>query len=111
MKRWEVAKGFAEGKFPVGTRFTVKFEDGDTGEAFIDEYNALRWDVDGQNGLVCIASLSNDEWTAHEKMVTIKQSRLDYLEERVEFLNCLEACGVDNWEGYGDAYQMLEEDE
>lgn len=31
--------------------------------------------------------------------------------ERLEFLNCLEACGVDNWEGYSDAGQMMEEEE
>ena len=35
----------------------------------------------------------------------------EYLLEQVEFLNCLEAAGVDNWSGYGDAQQMMEEDE
>lgn len=36
-------------------------------------------------------------------METVKISKEEYehLLDRVEFLNCLEACGVDNWDGYG----------
>ncbi len=31
------------------------------------------------------------------------------LEEDSLFLSCLEGAGVDNWSGYGDAKEMLEE--
>ena len=31
------------------------------------------------------------------------------LEEDSNFLSCLQACGVDNWEGYDDACDMFEE--
>lgn len=27
-----------------------------------------------------------------------------------EFLSCLNACGVDNWHGYGEAWEMMEEE-
>ena len=40
--------------------------------------------------------------------VTISRDEYDMLLQDSEFLNCLEACGVDNWIGYGDAYEMFE---
>lgn len=42
--------------------------------------------------------------------ITISQSEYDELSKRSEFLDCLEACGVDNWSGYGDARIMMEEE-
>ena len=36
-------------------------------------------------------------------------NRVEKLEEREHFLECLEACGVDNWDGIDYAYEMLEE--
>ncbi|MGE7271398.1 hypothetical protein ACQKK5_08060 [Brevibacillus panacihumi] len=45
-----------------------------------------------------------------EKMVTIPQSEYESLLRDSEFLSCLEACGVDNWQGYSDAREMMEED-
>lgn len=115
MKRWEVVKGMAEGLYKVGDQFRVEFPDGDEGEAHIDKHGCLVWTVVDQH--VHIASFNEDDWMLlgvekedEDKFVSIKQSHLDYLEERIEFLNCLEACGVDNWEGYGDAYQMMEEE-
>ena len=27
--------------------------------------------------------------------------------EKAEFLDCLKACGVDNWDGYSDAQEMM----
>lgn len=38
---------------------------------------------------------------------------IDKLEKDLEFLNALKACGVDNWDGYSDAVEMVygEEDE
>ena len=35
---------------------------------------------------------------------------IERLQESNEFLNCLEACGVDNWDGYSDAVEMMEEE-
>lgn len=39
----------------------------------------------------------------------ITQERLQELESCAEQLSCLEACGVDNWQGYSDAMQMYNE--
>lgn len=38
---------------------------------------------------------------------------IDKLEKDLEFLNALKACGVDNWDGYSDAAEMVygEDDE
>lgn len=41
--------------------------------------------------------------------VTITKKEYERLLEDSEFLGCLEACGVDNWAGYGDAREMMEE--
>lgn len=46
-----------------------------------------------------------------EEMVTISVEEYNKLLERNEFLNCLEACGVDNWDGYSDANEMMEQGE
>jgi len=35
---------------------------------------------------------------------------LDQLEEDSNFLNCLRQVGVDNWSGYEDAQDLLEEE-
>lgn len=43
--------------------------------------------------------------------VTITFDEYKYLLDRLGFLNCLEAVGVDNWEGYGDAWEMYEEED
>lgn len=32
---------------------------------------------------------------------------LEKVQEESKFLNCLEACGVDNWDGYSDAQNMV----
>lgn len=42
-------------------------------------------------------------------MVTITKVEYKSLLEKVEFLECLEACGVDNWNGYSDAHAMMVE--
>ena len=44
-----------------------------------------------------------------EEMITIPRKEYDELLKRDLFLTCLDGCGVDNWDGYGDAYQMFEE--
>lgn len=46
----------------------------------------------------------------HE-MVTITKKEYDRLVQSEEFLECLEACGVDNWGGYDDACEMYRDDE
>lgn len=45
--------------------------------------------------------------TDQEPSITIAASEYKRLKDRVIFLECLEAAGVDNWEGYSDAYKMF----
>lgn len=42
-------------------------------------------------------------------MVTISEKRFDKLMRYEAFLECLEAAGVDNWDGYDDACEMFKE--
>jgi hypothetical protein len=44
----------------------------------------------------------------HAKESDIENERIE-LENRVAFLECLEACGVDNWEWYDEACTLFEE--
>ncbi len=37
--------------------------------------------------------------------------RVAEVEEREHFLECLEACGVDNWDGFDFAHEMMAEQE
>jgi hypothetical protein len=46
-----------------------------------------------------------------EETVTISKSEYENLLEAQEFLNCLEACGVDNWSGHSEARRMMSEEE
>jgi hypothetical protein len=46
-----------------------------------------------------------------EMTVEIKKSMYDYLIERSEWLDCLEAAGVDNWDGIDMAYEMYKTEE
>ena len=46
-----------------------------------------------------------------DQLVHITQSELDELVKDREFLLCLFAVGVENWEGYEDALSMAAEDE
>lgn len=46
-----------------------------------------------------------------DEKVTISRSEYEQLLNDSEFLSCLEACGVDNWDGYGDAWEMYNEGE
>ena len=43
-----------------------------------------------------------------EEMITITKKEYERLLERDEWLCALEGAGVDNWDGYGDAYDLLE---
>ena len=44
-----------------------------------------------------------------EKMVTITQKEYNKLLEDSNFLEALRGVGVDNWEGYSEAFELLEE--
>ena len=44
-----------------------------------------------------------------EEMITISKKEYDQLQKDSNFLAALEAAGVDNWCGYGEAYNILEE--
>lgn len=46
-----------------------------------------------------------------EERVTVRKSVYDKLIHDSKLLNCLEACGVDNWNGYDEAHEMMEEEE
>lgn len=43
------------------------------------------------------------------ELVEISKAELDHLKDEVDFLNCLRAAGVDNWDGYDDAIQIYHE--
>lgn len=45
------------------------------------------------------------------KKVTINSEEYDKLKEDSEFLNCLKCAGVDNWDGYSTARDMMEGEE
>lgn len=45
-----------------------------------------------------------------EETVTISKKEYDKLVEDSAFLGCLRAAGVDNWDGYGDAHEMMDQD-
>lgn len=44
-----------------------------------------------------------------EETIEISKERYQVLITAEAFLNCLAACGVDNWDGYEMAQEMLEE--
>lgn len=44
-------------------------------------------------------------------MVSITVEEHDRLLEREDWLECLEAAGVDNWEGYSEAHRIRRESE
>lgn len=46
-----------------------------------------------------------------EEMVTITKARYDRLLDRDDWLDCLEAAGVDNWDGYDEAGRIYRETE
>jgi len=44
-----------------------------------------------------------------EELVTVPKSEYDRLLDDEYFLTCLIACGVDNWQGYSDAWELYSE--
>ena len=51
------------------------------------------------------------ENTISEEMITITKKEYDELLNQIRFLYCLEAAGVDNWDGYDYAQELRDEDE
>lgn len=45
-----------------------------------------------------------------EEVITISKKVYDSLVEDSQWLGCLEAAGVDNWEGYDTAVEMYQEE-
>lgn len=45
------------------------------------------------------------------EIVTITRKEYETLKKDSEWLNYLEQAGVDNWDGYGFAYELREKDE
>ncbi|MEW5249929.1 hypothetical protein [Microbulbifer discodermiae] len=43
-----------------------------------------------------------------EEMIEIRKSELDRLRERDDWLSCLEAAGLDNWDGMDLAHEIHE---
>lgn len=46
-----------------------------------------------------------------EDLVTFTKEEYEVIRKKLEFLECLEACGVDNWQGYDDAWEMMNEED
>lgn len=46
-----------------------------------------------------------------EEMVTIPKSQYDRLVDAAEWLDCLNAAGVDNWEGIDEAIRIRNDEE
>ena len=43
----------------------------------------------------------------NEVLYPLALAEYEMLMEKYAFLECLEACGVDNWDGYSEAWKML----
>jgi len=50
-------------------------------------------------------------FSAHPEEILELLDEIERLQKRVDLLDALEACGVDNWNGYSDAMQSLGETE
>ena len=54
--------------------------------------------------------LSEGNYVEPKETVTIPKEKYQELLDRDEWLSCLEAAGVDNWDGIDYAYEILEGD-
>ena len=48
----------------------------------------------------------SEKWEEEKVKNEVLQKQVEKLEKRDEWLSCLEAAGVDNWEGFGIAIDM-----
>jgi len=53
--------------------------------------------------------MTNKKKEVIEETVTISKKEYEALLDRDQFLSALERAGVDNWEGYGYAQDLLDE--
>lgn len=44
-------------------------------------------------------------------LIAIPKSMYKELQEKSDFLDCLMASGVDNWDGYADAQEMMDQED
>ena len=51
----------------------------------------------------------NDELVLLRKQVADMQAEMVRQSDKLQFLSALESAGVDNWQGYGHAYEILDE--
>jgi hypothetical protein len=56
------------------------------------------------------AELKMSDNTNHEAQIQSLMNQVAELQKKVCYLKCLEACGVDNWEGCSDAVKMMRRD-
>ena len=80
--------------------------------AFGEKINFLEGVIDKLSGF----SLGAEEYLKEidyyneiGKVIVERVGQIKELEERDKFLSALEAAGVDNWEGYSHAHEILEE--
>ncbi len=56
-------------------------------------------------------NLKSKERIMDEETITITKSEYDRLVKDSEWLDCLEAAGVDNWQGFDDARDILHKED
>lgn len=56
-----------------------------------------------------VEAYGDEALLVEDRTVTISAEEYESLVTARDLLDCLEACGVDNWEGYSDAREMLRE--
>ena len=82
-------------------------KDNKDGTSWFNNYN---WDNDGT---WCLDWSMVEEITEGKlmsvKMVEITEEDFDRLQERDDFLSALECAGVDNWDGFNEAHEILRE--
>lgn len=54
--------------------------------------------------------MSVDKIAEAQDTVELSVTEYEELIRRENFLNCLEACGVDGWDGYSQAVDMFQEE-
>ena len=66
-------------------------------------------------GYVAIPIKDEDAHTTADEnpveMVLVPKEAYEYMQKQMDWLDCLEAAGVDNWSGISYAYEMLEEEQ
>jgi len=56
-----------------------------------------------------VVPMKGEVVTIQEVMILITKQEYEQLVRDRNLLRCLEACGVVNWEGYGEALKLAEE--